>query len=489
MRHFSFLKNFPQLHQVLLEVRTQVLLYYLGLMAVLMGISIPVIYQVVFRQIDQRLEKEVVSEIEELEDELAIKNPQNLLQLQELMVAYLEGELVEHEQFLLVLLNKEVFRSSPPIEKLPESLQPNSALIARLTSIEQPDSEEFIVNDPKMGKIIGAILPLQLENQHQGFFLVAHATLAEHQHTASAMKSVLAITGILFLLTSAGAWVLSGFALEPLRIMTATARKISAKNLSQRLPVGGKGEMAEVASTFNEMMDRLQRAFLSQRNFINDASHELRTPITIIQGHLDLIGDVGEEQQQTLTIVQEQLERMNRLVSDLLDLTKAEQPDFIQPEWMEVAVLTNQIYEKAKVLTGNNLQLEAVGKGSIYIDRQRLTQAIINLVANAVENTPPGGNIFFGSAANELDVRFWVQDTGRGIAASDRERIFNRFARAADRPRSSDGYGLGLSIVQAIVTACGGRIELESNLEQGSTFTLIFPLHPSTHPSGKKRGL
>ena len=477
MRRFLSLKNFPRWHQVFVEVRTQILLCYLGLMAVLMGISIPTIYQVVFQQIDRRLQTEVVSEIEELENELAIKNPQNLFQLKQLIVEYLDDELVEEDQFLIILLDRQIFQSSPPVEELPKSFQPNSAFINKLISTEQPNPKKFIVNDPEIGKIIYGILPLKIQNKNQGFFLVANATLEEHQEAASAMRFVIGVISMLFLLTSAGAWVLSGLVLKPLRVMSATARQISVKDLSQRLPVGGKGEMAEIADTFNEMMDRLQRAFLSQRNFINDASHELRTPITIVQGYLELMGDNREEQQETLAIVHEELERMNRLVGDLLTLAKAEQPDFIRPELCEVEVFTKELYDKAKVLTAGNLQLAAVGKGNLYIDRQRLTQAIMNLIDNAVQHTPSDGTILFGSACNERDVRFWVKDTGIGIDVADRQRIFNRFARAANSRRRSDGYGLGLSITKAIVTACGGWIELESELRKGSTFTLIFPVN------------
>ena len=144
---------------------------------------------------------------------------------------------------------------------------------------------------------------------------------------------------------------------------------------------------------------------------------------------------------------------------------------------IEVEALTNKLYNRAKTLAKGNLQLEAVGKGEVYIDRQRLTQAIINLVENAVQHTPSEGTIALGSDCNDVDVRFWVKDTGIGIAVTDRQRIFNRFARAANSRRRSDGYGLGLSITQAIVSACGGRIELESDVGKGSTFTLIFPVH------------
>ena len=263
MRYFFSLKNFPRWHQVLVEVRTQVLICYIGLMALLTGISIPIIYQVVFQQIDRRLQTEVASEIEELQSELNVENPQNLLQLKLFLFEYLNDELVEEDQFLIILFDRHIFQSSPPIEELPKSFQPNSAFINQLTLIDRADPKKSVIQDAEMGKIIYGLLPLQLQGKNQGFFLVAHATSEEHQEVASAMQFVIGITSVLFLLTSMVAWVISGLVLRPLRVMSATARQISAKDLSQRLPVGGKGEMAEIAETFNEMMDRLQKAFLS----------------------------------------------------------------------------------------------------------------------------------------------------------------------------------------------------------------------------------
>ena len=480
MRRQSILKNRSPRYQVFVEVRTQILLCYIGLMTILMGISIPTIHQAVYQQIDRRLQTEVVSEIEEFQHELAMKNPQNFSQLQQMIVEYLSDELIEEDQFFIVLLNQQVFQSSPLVEDLPKSFQPHSPLINQLKSTEQFSLEDFMINDAEIGKIIYMTLPIPLKGQNQGVFIVAYAVIDEYKEAASAMGFVLWITSILFLLTSTGAWFISGWVLKPLRVMSATARQISEKDLSQRLPVSGRGEMAEVADTFNEMMDRLQKAFFSQRNFINDASHELRTPITIVQGHLELMGDDREEQQQTLALVHEELERMNRLVGDLLTLAKAEQPDFIRPELIEVEVLTHELYTKTKVLSESKLQLEAVGTGHLYIDRQRLTQAIINLIDNAVQCTPSEGTVFFGSACSDRDVRFWVKDTGIGIALSDQQRIFDRFARAANSRRRSNGYGLGLSITQAIVTACGGWIELDSTLGKGSTFTLVFPINSAS---------
>ncbi len=480
---FNFLdkkSDRPRWYQkIFIEVRTQILLCYLGLLAILMGISVPTIYRVVFKQIDRRVQTEVASEIKEFKDEFATRKFQDLSQLQQAKIAYLRNDLVEENQYFIIVVEEGFFQSSPLIHELPKSLQPNSSFIEQLISKKQPDSGEFQSQDSEVGKIIYSTLTFNLQGEDRGVFIVAHATIGEYQKAALAMRLIVGVTTTLFLLTSIGAWFISGWILKPLRVMSATARQISEQDLSQRLPVWGQGEMAEVANTFNEMMERLQKAFLSQKNFVSHASHELKTPITIVQGHLDLMGDDPEEQQQTRTIINEELARMNKLVKDLLTLTKTEQPNFWQPKLVEVQIFTTEFYRKAQILTESHLQLEATGQGKIYIDPKRLTQAMMNLVENAVQHTPSEGTIFIGSACNDLGVRFWVKDTGAGIALSDQKQIFNPFVRAANSYRRSDGSGLGLSIAQAIVNTRGGNITLDSVLGKGSTFTLIFPTHKS----------
>jgi signal transduction histidine kinase len=226
------------------------------------------------------------------------------------------------------------------------------------------------------------------------------------------------------------------------------------------------------------MLDRLQVAFSSQRDFINDAGHELRTPITIIQGHLELLSDDPDDRKDTIALVMDELDRMNRFVNDLLLLAKSEQPDFLAIETLEVSLLTDELFTKATALGPRNWCLENKGVGQMIGDRQRITQAVMNLAQNATQNTTNRDTIALGSALTKDEVRFWVRDTGKGIALADQKRIFDRFARASDSRRCSEGAGLGLAIVQAIATAHGGRVEVLSQPGGGSTFTLVLPLEP-----------
>ena len=234
----------------------------------------------------------------------------------------------------------------------------------------------------------------------------------------------------------------------------------------------------------NEMLDRLQLAFDSQQRFLRDVSHELRTPITVIGGHLEVLKYRPQEQNETIALVMDELDRMGRLVNDLLLLAKAERFDFLKCKPEELDWFTEEVYLKARTLANRSWRLESKGLSPIVVDRQRLTQAIMNLVENAVRHTKDGDRITIGSSVRECYMYFWVKDNGEGIALEDQRRIFERFVRATNRDhirgtqayRQFEGSGLGLSIVQAIVQAHGGSIELESDLGSGSTFTIIIPL-------------
>jgi signal transduction histidine kinase len=302
---------------------------------------------------------------------------------------------------------------------------------------------------------------------------------------------VIQVLGGVLLLSLVLAWFASGQVLAPLRSLITTAKSVSESDLSQRLPVRGQGEMAELAATFNDMMDRLQSAFESQRNFINDAGHELRTPVTIIRGHLELMDDDPQEREETVALVLDELDRMARMVDDLVVLAKSERPDFLQYEGVDVQNFTEELFAKVRGLADRNWVLAEIAQGQAQIDRYRITQTVVNLAHNAVQHTQIGDKVSIGSSLQSDKLHLWVQDTGEGIALTDQVQIFERFARAAKSRRRSEGSGLGLSIVKAIIEAHGGQITLNSQPRFGSTFTLILPLHPAptviSHASNSDR--
>jgi signal transduction histidine kinase len=265
-------------------------------------------------------------------------------------------------------------------------------------------------------------------------------------------------------LVSVLAYVAVGRILSPLRELGGTARAIqSTDDLTRRIDVRGNDDIAELGHLFNAMLDRLEAAFALQREFVSDAGHELRTPITIIRGHLELL----DRDPETYRIVSDELDRMSRFVEDLLTLAKSERPDFLMLSELDLDLLTEELMAKAKRLGPREWRLEATGAGLLRGDRQRLTQAVMNLAHNAVQHTAEGDAITLGSSHEGDLARIWVADQGPGVAVADHERIFDRFA--------GDGTGLGLAIVRTIATAHGGTVELDSEEGKGARFTIVLP--------------
>lgn len=289
------------------------------------------------------------------------------------------------------------------------------------------------------------------------------------------------VYGSIFLLASALAWVAAGGVLRPIRLLTDTARSITQSDFSQRIPAGGDDEVAELSRTFNSMLDRLEEAFSVQRRFIDDAGHELRTPITVIRGNLELMEVTDEAHDETMRLVTDELDRMARIVDDLLVLATAEQPDFIMPHPLDVGELTTDLASKGSALDGRVWHLDERAHLVLVADQQRLTQAMMNLMRNAIEHTSPDTKVALGSRVQLSEsgpaVRLWVRDEGPGIGPEDRERLFERFARGRIGKRATRGAGLGLSIVKAIAEAHGGTVEVESDLGRGSRFSLVIPLN------------
>jgi signal transduction histidine kinase len=197
-----------------------------------------------------------------------------------------------------------------------------------------------------------------------------------------------------------------------------------------------------------------------------------------VRGHLEFLDEDPAEREETIALVTDELDRMARFVEDLLLLARAEQGDFLHLGPLDLDVLTPELYAKAHALAERDWRLAGSGTGHLAADRQRVTQAVMQLAQNAVQHTQPGDRIALGSSLRNGNARLWVADSGPGVPAAERERIFDRFHRSGAGRRRSDGAGLGLSIVRAIAEAHGGRVELDSREGHGATFTLIVPTEP-----------
>jgi two-component system OmpR family sensor kinase len=310
-----------------------------------------------------------------------------------------------------------------------------------------------------------------------GAFVVTILPSTERGEIADLLTYGGAAALAVLLIASACAWLIAGRVLKPVGLLTDTARSISQSDLTHRIDARGTGEAAEMARSFNAMLDRLEAVFRSQREFVRDANHELRDPLTIIRGHLELMAqdDHDEERQRTIKILLDELDRVGRIVTDLQLLAEAEQPGFLDLEWIDAEFLSHELISKATALEARKWELDEAGAGTFFADRHRLTEAVMNLAHNAVQYTTPDDTIAIGSALNNGEVRIWVRDTGEGISVSDQPIIFDRFTRGSEANLRYQGGGLGLAIVKAIAEAHGGRVELESRRGEGATFTIVVP--------------
>ena len=289
-----------------------------------------------------------------------------------------------------------------------------------------------------------------------------------------ALLSLILITGL--------AWAQSGRLLAPLRTLRETADEVSDSDLSQRLPVTGNDDITALTRTVNRMLDRLESAFVGQRQFLDDAGHELRTPLTVLRGHLELL-DVGSpvEVAETKALLLDEVDRMARLVGDLILLAKSDRPDFVAPAVVDLTELTVDVLAKARGLGDRFWVLDETANVTVEVDEQRLTQALLQLCDNAVKHTEAGQVIALGSSFDAGEARLWVRDTGPGVPEEHREQIFQRFGRAYV-PEHDEGFGLGLSIVQAIAEGHGGTVHVEDAEPHGARFVITLPLTATPSP-------
>ena len=295
--------------------------------------------------------------------------------------------------------------------------------------------------------------------------------------------SLIGLAGLI-VFGAAGGYLLSRRMLKPVDRVSSLAARISSTNLKERINYQGPDdEMKRLADTFDDMLGRLEGAFESQKQFIQDASHELRTPIAIAQTNIEVAEIEGKatarDYKRLMEVLKMSLERMNRLSDNLLLLSDGDQS---QMKWsvVDMAALLDEVAAEANakaIATSVNLELEPILEEMLVMgDALRLKQAIINLVDNAIKYNRPGGTVKISARAEGSQLVVQVQDSGTGISQADQQRIFDRFYRVdKSRSRSQGGSGLGLAIVKKIVEDHSGIISVESTPGQGSTFRMSLP--------------
>ncbi len=312
----------------------------------------------------------------------------------------------------------------------------------------------------------------------------AGESLAAVEHAQSGVARAFILAEVLALIAAAlGAFLIATRVSGPLRRMAGVAARVDAGDLRPRIhDASAQGaELKVLAESFNRMLDRLTEAFAGQRAFVADASHELRTPLTVIRGQLDLLAleadPANPEVRRIEALVEAEIDRISRLVDDLLLLARVEQTELLQPTAIELGPFVEDLFDGLQVLADRHFQLERVPRGVLTGDADRLAQALRNLLGNAIEHTEPGGLVRLTADATASGrARFIVEDDGPGIPPDQLELVFDRFHRTDDaRDRRSGGAGLGLAIVRAIVVAHGGRVWAELRADGGTRFIAELP--------------
>ncbi|MBN1202062.1 MAG: HAMP domain-containing protein [Anaerolineae bacterium] len=278
---------------------------------------------------------------------------------------------------------------------------------------------------------------------------------------------------------------------RPLQQMSRAVRRIADGDLQQRVPVDGPHEVRALAQSFNEMAGRVSANQQAQRDFLANVSHDLRTPLTSIQGFsqaiVDGVASDPEAAQHAAQVIHDEAARMHRLVEGLLDLARIEQGDLqMKDRAVQVDAVLRAVSESLSVKAqekGLALDIEiAPDMPRIAGDGDRLAQVFTNLIDNAIKYTPAGGRVSLCAQTNDSSIVVTVRDTGEGIPAADLPRIFERFYqvdKSRQRDRRHAGVGLGLAITHQIVEAHGGAIRVASKVGEGTVFTVWLPMAAS----------
>ena len=480
------------------SIRTRLTLWYTGVLALVLVLLAVITYFAFLRSVESRTDANLnelsetflVTLRAELEDQIGPDPFQAAAQVA------IREHLFRDQVYGIVDATGKVIVSS--LESAPASSGKDSPTPDLLSSasfqklLEASSREERVFGKVRGGRNGYRGFVRRFSARGNNYTLVILQSLHAQKEMLEEVTATFAwVIPIAILLASGGGYFLARKSLAPVVAMSSQAGRIGAANLHERLAVQNeKDELGHLARSFNGLLDRLGQSFERQRRFMADASHELRTPVAILRGESEVAlsqqARSPEEYRESLSVLHQEAERLTHIVEDLFTLTRADagqyplQPrDFYLDELIAECVHSTRTLALARKIS---LTLDGATEAPIHADESLLRRMILNLLDNAIKYTPEGGKVTVECHREGEDYALRIMDTGSGIPAELRPRIFERFFRA-DKARSrseSDGggAGLGLAISRWIAEAHQGRLELTRSDSTGSTFTAYLPVNP-----------
>lgn len=341
------------------------------------------------------------------------------------------------------------------------------------------------MNAPGLYPIRSIFFPLFVDGRMNRIVYVGTSLTAETETLDGILLIFFISVPTALLLVGSGGWFLAGRALKPVELITRSAQRITAENLSQRLEVvNPNDEIGRLAETFNQTLARLDHSFRRTRQFSSDVSHELRTPLTILRGETEVglrWAKDPEEFRELLRSNLDEIKRMSEIIEYLLELSRIEAGEVpLNVQEIDAGELLQEMMPPLQVIAeeqGVSIAVDIIPQVTVRADRLRLKQVFLNLLENAIKFSPAGDKVTVAIDLVFSSVRIAFRDSGPGIPAEDLPDIFERFYRVDKaRNRAHGGLGLGLSVAKSLTEAMGGRIEAASELGKGSTFTVILPV-------------
>jgi signal transduction histidine kinase len=468
------------------SIRTRIVVGYVVLLAVALIVTIVILRAALLANFSNNVDTRLASEVEQLQVVIAEGDPDTgepFTDAERLFSVHLRRVLPADDDAFYTLVDGRPFEftfgASAALLADPEVVERWSAIT----------SSQFGDLSTEAGVARTLAIPVTLDDS-TGTFVVAAFIDGDRGDLTDIFRTIMAVGFIVLLASAFVAAAIARRISRPVVDLTSVVRSIDDSDLSTRIPVNGVDEMAELSLTFNAMMDRLDASFRSQREFLDDVAHELRTPITIIQGHLDVMGDDRDERRKAVELVTDELDRMSRYIDELLVLAQSERPDFVRLESVDLDEFAHATMARLTALANRRWMLvtcppiEGKALGSATFDPHRITQALLNLAQNAVRHTRDDDEVEVTVRRRADSVEVTVRDTGTGVDPAVVADLLVRHVRSAESRRSG-GVGLGLSIVDAIVSAHGGGVSVRSPVDPGradrpgAAFTFTIP-QPTT---------